>query len=211
MQFVTFEGIEGSGKSTQIKMSGKWLSNQGKAVHMTREPGGTPIGDQIREILLKNTNIAMTEETELLLYMACRAQHMRETIVPFLQTPGNIVLCDRFDDSTIAYQAWGRGIKRDLITPLNTFATEGRKPDLTILLDLPVEEGLRRARTRNAEAGIQGAMSRFDDETVQFHERVRNGFLALAREEAGRIRIVDANRAPDLVFADVQRVLEQAL
>ncbi len=207
--FVTFEGIEGSGKSTQITQLANYLRSAGQAVTLTREPGGTGIGDQIRKILLDPANTALTPRTELLLYAAARAQHLEELVRPDLRA-GKIVLCDRFSDATIAYQGHGRGLDESLIRALDPVATAGLRPDLTILLDIDAAAGLARARGRNSSRGLE-AEARFENEELAFHERVRRGYLMLARAEAGRFRVVDAARTPDEIQADVRKIVEDAL
>ncbi len=199
--FITFEGPDGSGKTSQIAMLADHLRAKGYTVVTTREPGGTAIGDQIRACLHDVANTAMASETELLLYSASRAQLVREVIRPSLAS-GYVVLCDRFADSTMAYQGYGRGLDRDQLAMLTAFATGGLKPDLTILLDMDVERGLRR-RTANAEE-----MNRLDLETAVFHQRVRQGYHQLAAQEPGRWRVVDADREVTAVFDDVRQIVE---
>lgn len=202
--FITFEGPDGSGKTSQIALLAAYLRAKGHTVVATREPGGTAIGDQIRACLHDVANTAMASETELLLYSASRAQLVRELIRPSLAS-GCIVLCDRFADSTMAYQGYGRGLDRDQLALLTAFATGGLKPDLTILLDMDVARGLRR-RTANEEE-----MNRLDLETAVFHQRVREGYHQLAAHEPDRWRLVDADREITAVFADVQRIVEAAI
>ncbi len=202
--FITFEGIEGSGKSTQIERAAAFLRESGREVVTTREPGGTPIADRIREVLLDRSSVGMDPVCELMLYAASRAQHVAEIIRPALAA-GRIVLCDRFSDSTTAYQGFGRGLATEEITTLNRSATGDVAPDLTILIDLPVKVGLSRARKRvDANGGEEG---RFEDEAVAFHQRVRDGFLKLAATDAGRFETVDGTGTPDEVFARIQAVL----
>jgi dTMP kinase len=202
--FITFEGPDGSGKTSQIAMLADHLRAKGYTVVTTREPGGTPIGDQIRACLHDVANTAMAAETELLLYSASRAQLVRELIRPSLAA-GYVVLCDRFADSSMAYQGYGRGLDKEQLALLTAVATGGLKPDLTILLDIAVERGLAR-RTNNAEE-----MNRLDLEAAAFHNRVRQGYHQLVAQEPGRWRVVDADRAVTAVFADVRRVVEQAI
>jgi dTMP kinase len=202
--FITFEGPDGSGKTSQIAMLADHLRAKGYTVVTTREPGGTAIGDQIRACLHDVANTAMAAETELLLYSASRAQLVRQVIRPSLAA-GHVVLCDRFADSTIAYQGYGRGLDREQLALLTTFATGGLKPDLTILLDIEVERGLTR-RADNAEE-----MNRLDLEAAAFHKRVRQGYHQLASQEPARWRIVNADREVTAVFADVRQVVEEAI
>jgi dTMP kinase len=199
--FITFEGIEGSGKSTQIAKLAEYLKARSLPVRLTREPGGTAIGDQIRKILLDPANNLVVPRAELLLYAAARAQHLEELIRPELEA-GGIVLCDRFSDATLAYQGYGRGLDIELIRALDRITTSGIRPDLTILLDLDAAAGVGRARGRNRRDGLESE-ARFENEALAFHERVRSGYRALAGQEPGRYRIVDAS----LSFQEVQEAL----
>lgn len=194
--FITLEGPEGSGKSSQIGLLAEFLRAQGYDVLQTREPGGTRIGDQIRACLHDVANTEMTAVTEVLLYAASRAQHVDELIRPALQA-GKVVLCDRFADSTIAYQGYGRGLNLDNLHTLTRIATGGLKPHLTLLLDIDVERGLAR-RTMGGEE-----MNRLDLEAVSFHQRVRQGYHTLAAAEPGRWIIVDADRPVGEVQQDL--------
>ncbi len=197
--FITFEGTEGSGKTTQIKPLAEFLSLRGYNVLTTREPGGTQIGDQIRAILLQKENTAMEWRTEILLFQASRAQLVEQLIRPHLKS-GGVVLCDRYADSTLAYQ--GYGYQRDLqaLREIIHFATRGLKPDLTILLDLDVEDGLsRRARGGN--------VNRLDAYELEFHRRVRAGYLELARAEPDRWVILDSRQPLDQIQQQIQQVL----
>ncbi|ACM20506.1 thymidylate kinase [Geotalea daltonii FRC-32] len=194
--FITFEGIEGCGKTTQIKLLEQHLAEKGFKVLLTREPGGCPIADQIRAILLDAANSAMTPSAELLLYAAARAQHVEEVIKPAL-ADDCIVLCDRFTDATVAYQGYGRGLDLDSIGYLNQLATSGLKPQLTILLDCPVEVGLKRALARINGISAGAREERFELESTLFHQKVRNGYLKLAENEKGRFLIVDGGTNVD--------------
>lgn len=187
--FITFEGIEGTGKTTQIGHLAQRLRNQGRQVLVTREPGGCPIADAIRGILLDPASVGLVPRAELLLYAAARAQHVEEVIRPALQA-GQTVLCDRFADATLAYQGHGRGLDLALIGDLNRLAAGCLVPDLTVLLDLPETEGLRRAQRRNHLLALDHE-DRFERESLEFHRRVRQGYLGLARREP-RFHIVDA-------------------
>lgn len=203
--FITFEGIEGSGKSTQISLLAEWLRNElGTAPIVTREPGGCPIANQIRSTLLDAANNGMDERAELLLYAAARAQHMAEVIQPALNN-NNFVLCDRFTDATIAYQGYGRGLSTELIEELNNLATQGVAPDLTLLFDFHPEEGVNRAKERNANAEGPNE-DRFEQEALAFHHRVRIGYLALEKKYP-RIQLIDANGSIDEVFERIKTVL----
>ena len=201
--FVTFEGIEGCGKSTQAKRVEAHLKEQGYTVLLTREPGGTPIAEAIRGVLLDPANVAMSPVTELLLYEAARAQHVAERIRPALEK-GTVVICDRFADSTTAYQGAGRALSAENVAYLHDLATAGTMPDLTILLDLPVEEGL-------ARAGRINEPDRLEAEPVAFHRRVRDGFLRIAEQDPERVKVLDGSRPPDDIAADVQRIVEERL
>ncbi|MCF7859142.1 MAG: dTMP kinase [Candidatus Cloacimonetes bacterium] len=179
--FITFEGIEGCGKSTQAEMLAEYLQQEGKEVFLTREPGGPLISEKIRHILLSKSNSAMLPETELLLYSASRSQHTGEWILPLLET-GNIVISDRYYDSTRAYQGVARQIDSDMIEILCRFAAFDLEPDITFLIDLPAQQGLSRIKAEDAD--------RLESEAMDFHERVRQGFLELAAKEK-RIIIID--------------------
>jgi dTMP kinase len=196
MKFITFEGPEGSGKSTQIALLARLLRQQGVKVMQTREPGGTPIGDQIRQIIVGMENEALVPSAEFLLFSASRAQLIQERIRPALDK-GQIVLCDRFFDSSLAYQGYGHGLPLEHLRMITAFATNRLVPDITILLDLDVEVGLRRRfMAAKSEAG---EWNRLDAQTVAFHQRVRAGYHALAAAEPSRWRIVDASQEPQVV------------
>ncbi|HEX5773791.1 MAG TPA: dTMP kinase [Geomobilimonas sp.] len=187
--FITFEGIEGCGKTTQMRILAKRLESLGNDVTTTREPGGCPIADKIRGILLDAENSALVPLAELLLYAAARAQHVAEVVTPALAA-GRVVLCDRFTDATLAYQGYGRALDRETIDRLNGLATNGVRPDLTVLLDCPVETGLERAMARiNSTDGARE--ERFELEAMEFHRRVRDGYLQLAAREPNRFVVVD--------------------
>ena len=188
--FITFEGVEGCGKTTQIKHLSDHLKACGYRVLLTREPGGCLIADKIRTILLDAENKAMQPLTELLLYAAARAQHVAEVIVPALES-GAVVLCDRFTDATVAYQHNGRGIERGTIDELNTLACQSLRPDLTILMDCDAAVGLTRARNR-IEASSGPREERFELEHLSFHQRVRDGYLRLAASQPDRFLTLDA-------------------
>ncbi|ABW66971.1 dTMP kinase [Desulfosudis oleivorans] len=189
--FITLEGIEGAGKTTQLPRLVDFLEQHGHTCVVTREPGGTGMGQKIRSLLLDPDNSDMSPETELFLYAADRAQHVRRLIEPAL-AEGKTVVCDRFADATEVYQGWARGLDMELVQVLNRVATGGRKPDITLLFDLPPEAGLKRAWQRIARNGKEAADCRFENEKMAFHERVRHGYLDLARREPERFVVIDA-------------------
>jgi dTMP kinase len=203
--FITFEGIEGCGKTTQLRLLKERLQASGEQVTATREPGGCPIADQMRAILLDAGNSAITPLSELLLYAAARAQHVQEIIVPALAR-GEIVLCDRFTDATVSYQGHGRGLNLDTISQLNRLATGGVEPKLTLLIDCPVEIGLGRALAR-IEAGSGAREERFELESRRFHERVRQGYLGLAAAFPERFVVIDGSGD----VAQTERLVNSAL
>ncbi|MCL2669320.1 MAG: dTMP kinase [Syntrophaceae bacterium] len=206
-KFVTFEGVEGAGKTTQLRLAVEWLEARGLSVLATAEPGGTSLGQKIREILLNRSAWAISAEAELLLFAAARAQHVREAIMPALER-GQWVLCDRFSDATLAYQGFGRGLDAAFIRCLNGFSSRSLSPDLTLLFDLSASVGLARARERAAGLRPEAAEDRFEQETLAFHGRIRKGYLSLAAEEPDRYRIVDAARGIEAIQGDVRRCLE---
>ncbi|HET6419583.1 MAG TPA: dTMP kinase [Geobacteraceae bacterium] len=191
--FITFEGIEGCGKTTQMKLLSRHLAEKGFPAVMTREPGGCPISLKIRDILLDAANSRMVPLAELLLYAAARAQHVAEVIKPALDA-GKIVLCDRFTDATVAYQGYGRQLDQSLIGELNRLAAGNVRPGLTVLIDCEVETGLKRANDR-IEASTGAREERFELESVQFHRRVREGYLRLAAAEPDRFIVIDGDRS----------------
>jgi len=206
-RFITFEGGEGSGKTTQIKLAADWLRERGAPVLATAEPGGTPLGRKIREILLNRGSWTIGAEAELLLFAAARAQHVRETILPALEA-GQWVLCDRFTDATLAYQGFGRGLDTGFIRTLNAFSAQALMPEMTLLFDLPVEAGLARAKKRAAGGQPEAAEDRFEQEEWAFHGRIREGYLSLAAAEPERFRIIDGAGPVETVHRKVCRCLE---
>jgi dTMP kinase len=198
--FITFEGIDGSGKTTQLRLLGERLRAEGRDVLETAEPGGTAVGQQIRRILLDAANQALRPTTELLLYFASRAQNVEQAILPALAA-GKVVLCDRFTDSTLAYQGYARGLGTDTVLILDRIACQGLVPDLTVLIDLDLETGIARTRTRNA-AGETNE-TRLDEESADFHRRVREAYLTIARQHADRFRIIDGRGTPRDIAAAV--------
>jgi dTMP kinase len=206
-KLIAVEGLDGSGKSTQIVLLANYLKSLGLCMVLTREPGGTPIGDQVRKILLDPANTALDPKAELLLYAASRAQHLKEIILPHLEDRG-VVLCDRFADATLAYQGYGRKLDIDLIRALDRIVCAGLRPDVTILLDIDAAAGVARARGRNNSRGLE-TEARFENEEIVFHDRVRQGYLVLARQEPERIRIVDASRSVEDIQTEIRKIVSQ--
>lgn len=203
-RFITLEGIEGAGKSTVARWVREWLSVRGIAVCLTREPGGTPLAERVRELVLNRQGETITPVTETLLMFAARGLHLENRIRPALAR-GEWVVCDRFTDASRAYQGGGRGLSLEWIEQLAGAVQRGLQPDCTLLLDLPVEVGLQRVRQRS---GTSAPTDRFEEESARFFERVRATYLQLARAEPHRIRIIDASRGLDEVQQQVTAVLE---
>ena len=208
--FITFEGVEGSGKTTQIRLAGEFLREKGFPVFMTQEPGGTPLGERIREILLNRGGFDISGEAEVFLFAAARAQHTDAVIRPALEK-GQVILCDRFSDATIAYQAYGRGLPLEAVREICRFASRGLLPRLTLLFDLPVEKGLERAFRRIAGREERSREDRFEREHLDFHRRIREGYLTIAREEPDRVKIVDASRDIESTRLEVRAILSSFL
>jgi dTMP kinase len=202
--FITLEGPEGSGKSTHAPRLAEYLRSLGHDVLLTREPGGTSIGDQIRAILNDHSNAGMLPHTEILLFCASRAQLVTQMIQPHLEKGGTVV-CDRFSDSTLAYQGFGHGLKFSALRSITAFADGGLKPHLTILLDLPVEAGLARRRQSGSD------WNRLDALEVEFHRRVRQGYLQLARKEPRRWVRIDSNREEEEVWEEIRQAVGSRL
>ncbi len=200
--FITFEGIDGSGKSTQLRMLANFLKQRGCNILLTREPGGTPVGIRLRAALL-DAQEEVDPLTELLVFAADRAQHVRRVLRPALES-GQIVFSDRYADATAAYQGSGRGFKPELIAEIIELATEGLKPDLTLLFDLPVDDSITRTRRR-----INGQQpgDRLDGETAEFHARVREAYLSIARSEPERVKIVETNQPVELTQERVREIV----
>ena len=207
-QFITFEGIEGSGKTTQIQLLSNHLESSGIDHILTREPGGTPIGDRIRNLVLDPTHDDMTPACELMLYGAARAQHIEQVIRPALEQ-GRVVLCDRFSDATFAFQGYGRGIAIDLVRRMHSLEVLSQRPDRTVLFDIDAGVGLERARARDRKRS-QGE-TRFEREQLEFHEKVRAGYLELARQEPDRIVVVDARGGLKEVHSRLLAALQDLL
>ncbi len=195
--FITFEGPEGSGKSTQIKLLRQYLADRGVPVVTTREPGGTPAGDRIRSVLLDKDCGNLEPETELFLMLAQRSEHLRKVILPALQA-GKTVLCDRYFDSSMAYQGYARGLMPERVRNIHETFLPGFLPDLTVLLRMPPEKGLDRARH-----GGNKQLDRIESETLAFHQRVLDGYDTVAAEEPERFVVVEADGTPEAVFAKV--------
>lgn len=201
--FITFEGPEGSGKSSQLPALASFLESRGYDVVSTREPGGTRIGNQIREILMRMDNTELHPRTEILLFQAARAQLIEELILPSL-ADGKVILCDRYGDSTLAYQGYGHGLDLDRLKMILEFATNGLKPDLTILLDVDVMVGLKRKKAKEE-------WNRMDAFELSFHERVRKGYHELVNQEQARWKIVDASQSQEQVQEDIRQIVLEAL
>ncbi len=199
-KLITFEGIDGCGKSTQMRLLGQYLTERGVAVVSTREPGGTELGRKVRSALLDGGAGSVEPLAELLLYAADRAQHVRRVILPAL-VEGKVVLSDRFYDATTVYQGYARGFDLELVNQLNELATGGLKPDLTLLFDLDVETGLKRTMRRGDGTGVTAARpDRLDQEPMEFHERVRQAYLDIAAREPERFRIIPSAGPVEVTF-----------
>jgi dTMP kinase len=207
--FITFEGVEGSGKTTQIQRLKKYLTQKGIPCKVTREPGGSSIGEKIRKILLNPDHREMTPTSELLLYEAARAQHVKEIINPFLKK-GGVVLCDRFTDATVAYQGYGRMIDQKWVQRLNRLSSQGIRPDVTFLLDCPSDIGLKRAFQRNRMLK-QEKEERFEREEIQFHRRVRKGYLDIAKREPHRVKLIDTREGEKKVFEKIRKIVDNLI
>jgi dTMP kinase len=208
--FITLEGIEGSGKTTQMRGLRAYLEEVGHRCIITREPGGTAIGRKIREILLNPANDDLRPMAELLLYMADRAQHLDTVVKPSL-AEGKIVLSDRYFDATVVYQGDARGIDVNLIYRLHQLLFDDLRPDLTLLLDLPPQMGLGRVRMQLENGARSGRESRFDEETIDFHEKIRTGYLELARRDSDRFAVIDASQAENQVQSDIRHTVSAYL
>jgi dTMP kinase len=193
---VTFEGIEGSGKSTQIELTRRYLEEIEYPYLVTREPGGTPLGEEMRNVLLGKEDLSIDPLAELFLIEADRAQHVAEVINPALEA-GRMILCDRFTDATVAYQGYGRGLDMEFIEAMNRGATGGLTPQCTILLDCSVDVGMARA----------GGEDRFEREDLLFHQRVREGYLRIAQQEPGRVKVVSGEGAQETIQEEIRKIL----
>jgi len=208
--FITLEGIEGCGKTTQINHLSNFFEDRGQPCVVTREPGGTAIGKEIRSILLNPSSTDLVPKAELLLYMADRAQHIATLVKPCLAQK-KVVLCDRYFDATVVYQGCARGLDTGFICELHRLILEDFKPDITLLLDLSPRIGLARAWKQLNSGARSGSESRFEEETLSFHEKVRTGYLERARLEPERFRIIDASGDEGQVQADIRKVLTEYL
>ncbi len=195
--FITFEGVEGAGKTTQIELLKSELDRRGIEYIVTREPGGTAIGEKIRGVLLDPENKEMNYMTELLLYYASRAQHLYEKINRAKES-GKVVICDRYSDSTMAYQGYGRGIDKQLIETLNAVVERGNKPDITFIIDADPEVTLVRAKRKSGNVG-----DRLEQESLEFHKRVREGFIAAAEREPKRVAVIDGRKSIEEINSDI--------
>ena len=203
-KLITFEGIEGSGKSTQIKLVAEYLIEKNISLLVTQEPSGTDIGRKIGGILFNREHYYMCAETEMFLFCAARAQHVREMIMPALKQ-NKVVLCDRFSDATYAYQGFGRGLDHDFIKLVNDYSSMLLKPDLTLLFDLPVEIGLQRATARNNRLKEPSSTDRFEREKMDFHRRIHEGYLKIYKNDPYRFRLIDAARDVDTIQKEVRQ------
>jgi dTMP kinase len=209
IRLITFEGGDGTGKTTQILTLESYLRERNRACLVTREPGGTALGKLIRKVLLEVGESEIASSTELFLYLADRAQHVKEIIRPAIES-GKTVLCDRFVDSTLAYQGYGRGLDLDWLRRLNETAGDGISPDLTFLFDCRVEIGLARTARRRAQSTRdRPEEDRFEREKLEFHERVRQGFLELAKFDPGRFRVIDASGSVEQVAKQIREIIDR--
>jgi dTMP kinase len=209
-KFITFEGPEGGGKTTQLLLLAKYLKEKGCSVVVTREPGGTPISEKIRNILLDTKGMELGDRTELLLMVASRAQNTDEIIIPALKD-GKTVLCDRYSDSTLAYQSYGRGLNLAETRKMCLFATKGIQPDLTFLVDIDPQAGLERAKNSAREKHPSGTHDRMESQGLEFHTKVRNGFLELASHEPKRFVVLNGGRPIEKIHAEIVKIMDAFL
>jgi dTMP kinase len=202
--FITFEGPDGAGKTTQVRLLEQYLKEKGYKILVTREPGGTPIGEEIRNLLLNINHVEMDALTEMYLYAASRAQHVKQLIRPALEQ-GEIVLCDRFVDSSIAYQGFGRGLGMDVVEAVNQYALHGIFPHLTLFFNIDPENALKRGRTR------PGCSDRLENERMEFHYKVYQGFCILQKKYPWRIKEIDASKSISEIFEQVLKLVEYLL
>jgi len=205
---ISFEGLDGAGKTTQVELLAHWLDRTERGYIQTREPGGTLLGGEIRQLLFHRPDLTVTPLAEAFLFQADRAQHFATVILPALAA-GKVVITDRCFDSSLAYQGAARGVGAELVRHLSQIAIQGRIPDLTILLDLDATKVRERTDHVQDHSGQRGQRSRFDAESEQFHQRLRDEFLALARAEPERIKVIDASRAPELIHREIVALVER--
>jgi dTMP kinase len=206
--FISFEGLDGAGKTTQVELLARWLDETGRGYIQTREPGGTALGGEIRQLLFHRPGLTITPLAEAFLFQADRAQHFAAVILPALDA-GKVVITDRCFDSSLAYQGAARGVGAELVKHLSLIAIQGRVPDLTILLDLDAMKVRERTDYVQDQSGQREQRSRFDAESEQFHQRLRDEFLALARAEPGRIKVIDASQSPEQIHREIVALVEQ--
>lgn len=209
-RLISFEGLDGAGKTTQMDLLERWVAARGVSYVRTREPGGTPLGIEIRYLLLNRPELAIVPLAEAYLFQADRAQHFATLVIPALRE-GKLVITDRCFDASIAYQGYARGVGAELVEQLSMLATQGYKPDLTILLDLNPSEVHRRTDTINDQSGMREERTRFDAEAEDFHQRVQEGFRTLARAHPERIKVVDASRSPQEIHKEIIGLVEPLL
>jgi dTMP kinase len=208
--FIVFEGIEGCGKTTQIKLLCSFFEEKNLSYSVTREPGGTPIGEEIRKIFLHSDHKEIDPLTELLLITASRVQHVHQVIRPAL-AENRIVVCDRFFDATVAYQGYAGGLPLQLIYNCHELFLQSIAPDLTILLDCAVEVGLDRSRTRNRKEGKEKVEGRFEEKVFGFHEKIKQGYIELAGKEPDRFKIINSERSVESIYGDICSVISEKL
>jgi dTMP kinase len=209
-RLISFEGLDGAGKTTQMDLLERWLETRGVAYVRTREPGGTPLGLEIRRLLLNRPELPIVPLAEAFLFQADRAQHFAMLVIPALRE-GKLVITDRCFDASIAYQGFARGVGVELIEQLSMLATQGYKPDLTILLDLDPSEVHKRTDITSDRSGVREERTRFDVEAEEFHKRVQEGFRALARAHPERIKVVDASRSPEEIHREIIGLVQPLL
>lgn len=209
-RLISFEGLDGAGKTTQMGLMERWLEARGVSYVRTREPGGTPLGLEIRHLLLNRPDLAITPLAEAFLFQADRAQHFATLVIPALRA-GKLVITDRCFDASIAYQGYARGVGVELVEHLSMLATQGYKPDLTILLDLDPSEVHRRTDTASDQSGTREKQTRFDAEAEAFHTRVQEGFRALARAHPERIKVVDASHSQEEIHQEIVGLVKPLL
>jgi len=206
--FISFEGLDGSGKTTQVRLLATFLENRGIPISVLREPGGTPLGEAIRSVLLSSRTVGLLPLSELLLYYAARNQNVRQNILP-AQGQGKWILCDRFADASAAYQGYGRGIDLSLVKFLNSMVVQDNNPDLTLLIDINPAVALSRARKRNRQTTVDEG--RFEQESLEFYQRVRQGYLQIARREPHRVHVLDGNQPIENIQEEIVRLISPLL